>query len=44
VSYADRAVSFADPRFTGLGLRSIGAKAEMPANLSWSTRLSPAQT
>ena len=34
VSYADRAVSFADPRFTGLGLRSIGAKAEMPANLS----------
>jgi tRNA-modifying protein YgfZ len=33
VSYADRAVTFADPRFTGLGLRSIGAKAEMPANL-----------
>lgn len=34
VSYADRAVSFADPRFTGLGLRSIGAIAEMPANLA----------
>ncbi len=34
VSYADRAVTFADPRFTGLGLRSIGARAEMPANLS----------
>ena len=33
VSYADRAVSFADPRFTGLGLRSIGARGEMPANL-----------
>ena len=33
VSYADRAVTFADPRFTGLGLRSIGARAEMPANL-----------
>ena len=32
-SYADRAVTFADPRFTGLGLRSIGATAEMPANL-----------
>ena len=32
-SYADRAVSFTDPRFTGLGRRSIGAKAEMPANL-----------
>lgn len=34
LSYADRAVTFADPRFTGLGLRSIGAIAEMPANLS----------
>jgi folate-binding protein YgfZ len=34
LSYADRAVSFADPRFTGLGLRSIGAIAEMPAHLS----------
>jgi tRNA-modifying protein YgfZ len=34
LSYADRAVSFADPRFTGLGMRSIGAIAEMPANLS----------
>jgi folate-binding protein YgfZ len=34
VSYADRAVTFADPRFTGLGLRSIGAIAEMPANLA----------
>jgi folate-binding protein YgfZ len=33
VPYADRAVSFADPRFTGLGQRSIGAIAEMPANL-----------
>lgn len=34
LSYADRAVSFADPRFSGLGLRSIGAIAEMPANLA----------
>jgi len=34
VSYADRAVSFADPRHSSLGLRSIGAIAEMPANLS----------
>lgn len=38
VSYADRAVTFADPRLVdskdgSLGLRSIGAKAEMPANL-----------
>ena len=32
-SYADRAVSFADPRNPALGVRSIGAKAEMPANL-----------
>jgi len=31
--YADRAVSFADPRNTALGVRSIGASAEMPANL-----------
>src|SRR5882757_8841676 len=34
LSYADRAVSFADPRHNGLGVRSIGALAEMPANLS----------
>jgi folate-binding protein YgfZ len=34
LSYADRAVSFADPRHPGLGMRSIGATAEMPANLS----------
>jgi folate-binding protein YgfZ len=34
LSYADRAVTFADPRHAGLGLRSIGAIAEMPANLS----------
>ena len=33
LSYADRAVSFADPRLAALGLRSIGALAEMPANL-----------
>jgi folate-binding protein YgfZ len=33
VPYADRAVSFADPRLAGLGLRSIGAHAEMPAKL-----------
>jgi folate-binding protein YgfZ len=32
-SYADRAITFADPRLTVLGPRSIGAKAEMPANL-----------
>lgn len=31
--YADRAVSFADPRLAALGVRSIGAQAEMPANL-----------
>ena len=30
---ADRAITFADPRMTGLGNRSIGAIAEMPANL-----------
>lgn len=34
VSYADRAVTFADPRLPELGLRSIGATAEMPAQLS----------
>ena len=33
LSYADRAVSFPDPRHPGLGLRSTGAIAEMPANL-----------
>jgi folate-binding protein YgfZ len=33
VLYADRAVTFADPRLAALGPRSIGAKAEMPANL-----------
>jgi hypothetical protein len=32
-AYADRAVSFADPRNPQLGVRSIGAIAEMPANL-----------
>ena len=32
-SYADRAVTFADPRLSALGMRSIGAIAEMPANL-----------
>jgi len=32
-SYADRAVTFADPRYADLGMRSIGAIAEMPANL-----------
>ena len=32
-AYAERAVSFADPRLAGLGVRSIGARAEMPANL-----------
>jgi hypothetical protein len=32
--YADRAVSFADPRLAALGARSIGARAEMPANLA----------
>ncbi|HKY17475.1 MAG TPA: hypothetical protein VJL82_00985 [Rhizomicrobium sp.] len=34
VPYADRAVTFPDPRLRALGPRSIGAKAEMPANLS----------
>lgn len=33
-SYADRAVSFPDPRLAALGIRSIGAVAEMPANLT----------
>lgn len=32
-SYADRAVTFVDPRLPQLGMRSIGARAEMPANL-----------
>jgi folate-binding protein YgfZ len=32
-SYAQRAITFADPRLPDLGLRSIGARAEMPANL-----------
>jgi folate-binding protein YgfZ len=32
--YAERAVSFPDPRLAALGVRGIGAKAEMPANLS----------
>ncbi len=32
-SYADRAITFADPRTTAFGNRSIGAIAEMPANL-----------
>ena len=31
--YADRAVTFTDPRLAALGQRSIGAHAEMPANL-----------
>lgn len=33
-SYADRAVTFPDPRLTQMGMRSIGAIAEMPAQLS----------
>jgi folate-binding protein YgfZ len=32
-SYADRAITFADPRLPALGMRSVGATAEMPANL-----------
>jgi folate-binding protein YgfZ len=32
-SYALRAITFPDPRLPELGLRSIGARAEMPANL-----------
>ena len=31
--YAERAISFPDPRHPGLGIRSIGARAEMPGNL-----------
>lgn len=33
-SYADRAISLPDPRLAALGTRSIGARAEMPANLA----------
>jgi folate-binding protein YgfZ len=33
VPYADRAISFPDPRLKALGTRSIGARAEMPVNL-----------
>jgi folate-binding protein YgfZ len=33
VAYADRAITFADPRLTEMGIRSIGAIAEMPAQL-----------
>ena len=33
VTYADRAVTYPDPRLEALGMRSIGAIAEMPANL-----------
>ena len=32
--YAERAVTFDDPRMAALGRRSIGAKAEMPSNLA----------
>jgi tRNA-modifying protein YgfZ len=32
--YADRAISFTDPRLAGLGVRSVGAHAEMPGNLA----------
>lgn len=32
-AYADRAITFADPRMAAFGNRSIGAMAEMPANL-----------
>jgi folate-binding protein YgfZ len=32
--YADRAITFIDPRLAALGRRSIGARAEMPANLA----------
>lgn len=32
--YADRAISFSDPRLAALGVRSIGARAEMPDNLA----------
>lgn len=34
MAYADRAVSFADPRLAALGVRSIGSLAEMPHNLA----------
>lgn len=34
VAYADRAITFADPRLAQMGMRSIGATAEMPAQLS----------
>lgn len=33
-SYAERAITFADPRHDGLGQRSIGAMAEMPVGLA----------
>jgi tRNA-modifying protein YgfZ len=33
-TYADRAISFPDPRLAALGIRSIGAHAEMPGNLA----------
>src|SRR5258706_4553315 len=33
LSYADRAVSFADPRLAALGVRSIGALAERAPNV-----------
>lgn len=33
-SYAERAITFADPRHDGLGQRSIGAVAEMPKGLA----------
>jgi hypothetical protein len=33
-TYVERAVSFVDPRSPELGMRSIGAIAEMPANLA----------
>jgi folate-binding protein YgfZ len=33
VAYADRAVTFVDPRLPMLGMRSIGAIAEMPSDL-----------
>jgi folate-binding protein YgfZ len=36
-SYADRAVTFRDPRLAALGTRSIGARAEMPAELQSSS-------
>jgi folate-binding protein YgfZ len=32
--YVSRAISFTDPRLADLGVRSIGAKAEMPNNLA----------